>query len=401
MSGYELHNAVTMEAVTDGSRFHFFGYYDKTPWSLDSTRILALETEFMDRRPGPGDTATVGIVDRTQENQFTPVATTNAWNWQQGCMLQWVPGSETQFVYNVATDTGFAAEIRSLDDSTPRRLPLPIYGLSPTGLAAASLNFARMYSIRAGYGYAGHTDPWTDELTPERDGLWWMDLETGEYRLIFSVADARRLGRELPGMGTGKHRFEHAQWNTDGTRIALLHRWVTDPAENPLRAQWLTRLLTVAPDGSDPHVVSDHGYFSHYDWRDPATLLGWAYREGIGNRYFCFQDADDPAPTILGDGLYNEDGHCSFSPDRNWLLTDTYPGPDGFRTLMLHDLRADRRIDIGRFHGPRPADGEIRCDLHPRWSRDGDAICIDSLHDEGRRQMYVLDVSRIVAGSEG
>jgi hypothetical protein len=256
-----------------------------------------------------------------------------------------------------------------------------------------------MYAIRAGYGYAGFPDPWADELAPEGDGLWRMDLETGEHALVFSVADARRLGRELPGMGTGKHRFEHAQWNPDGSRVALLHRWETDPATNPLRAPWLTRLLTVGRDGSDPRVVSDHGYFSHYDWRDPETLLGWAYREGVGNRYFYFRDADDPAPTVLGEGVYTVDGHCSFSPDRDWLLTDTYPGADGFRTLILHDLRADRRTDIGKFHGPHPEDREIRCDLHPRWSRDGRQICIDSLHDAGRRQVYVLDVSRVVNGA--
>jgi hypothetical protein len=37
----------------------------------------------------------------------------------------------------------------------------------------------------------------------------------------------------------------------------------------------------------------------------------------------------------------------------------------------------------------------IRCDLHPRWGRDGRAVCIDSAH-EGARQMYVLDVSGLV-----
>jgi hypothetical protein len=52
-------------------------------------------------------------------------------------------------------------------------------------------------------------------------------------------------------------------------------------------------------------------------------------------------------------------------------------------------------VDIGRFFAPRELYEEIRCDLHPRWSRDGTQVCIDSAH-EGSRQMHVLDVAEIV-----
>ena len=52
-------------------------------------------------------------------------------------------------------------------------------------------------------------------------------------------------------------------------------------------------------------------------------------------------------------------------------------------------------IDIGRFYVVPKITGEIRCDLHPRWSRDGRQICFDSVH-EGTRQIYVMDVAPIV-----
>ena len=51
-------------------------------------------------------------------------------------------------------------------------------------------------------------------------------------------------------------------------------------------------------------------------------------------------------------------------------------------------------LDIEAAEG-LPEDGTLRCDLHPRWNRDGRQVCIDSIH-EGNRHMYVLDVPRIV-----
>jgi hypothetical protein len=91
-----------------------------------------------------------------------------------------------------------------------------------------------------------------------------------------------------------------------------------------------------------------------------------------------------------------EDGHVSFSPDRRWVLNDTYPDRYDMRTLMLYRWANARRIDIARLHSPKSRWwGEIRCDLHPRWSRDGKQVCIDSVHT-GERQMYVLDVGEIV-----
>jgi hypothetical protein len=80
------------------------------------------------------------------------------------------------------------------------------------------------------------------------------------------------------------------------------------------------------------------------------------------------------------------------------VLTDTYPDKDGFRTLLLFDPATETRTDIGRFHGPFPPDGEIRCDLHPRWNRDGTQVCIDSIHEDGKRQVYRFDVSAFVGG---
>ena len=64
---------------------------------------------------------------------------------------------------------------------------------------------------------------------------------------------------------------------------------------------------------------------------------------------------------------------------------------------MARVTERERKVMLGRFLSPLPFRGEIRCDLHPRWSRDGRQVCFDSVH-EGTRQIYVMDVSEIVGG---
>ena len=133
---------------------------------------------------------------------------------------------------------------------------------------------------------------------------------------------------------------------------------------------------------------------SHFDWLDDGRILAWATHEGR-DAYYLFTDRTRHIEPV-GLEHFPTDGHCSFSPDRTWMLTDTYPDrKDSKRALILYRWPDGPRIDIGRFYSPPELSGPLRCDLHPRWSRDGTRICIDSAH-AGSRQMYALDVSGIV-----
>ena len=169
---------------------------------------------------------------------------------------------------------------------------------------------------------------------------------------------------------------------------------------------------------------------SHFDWRTNTELLAWAgerkllqstvtgfsrklpigrflkflYRflgkprllksSLLNDRFILFQDMSEKQETI-GKGLLNCDGHCSFSPDGNWFVTDTYPNNKGDLSLLLYHWLTGKLYKVQDFFSPLILDNEIRCDLHPRWHHDGKRICVDSAHD-GTRQMYELDVSNLV-----
>lgn len=388
LSSRVLSHAVEPVAVTQGGH-HFFGYYEKSPWDISGRWMLALETAFRDRPPVAGDVAVVGLIDTEQNFTWRPLAETRAWNWQQGAMLQWVgDGSAGDIIFNDREGDAFVSRVLNVRTGLVRTLGRPVYAMNRSGTTAVSLNFSRLHHQRPGYGYAGIEDPWKADKVPAEDGLYAVDIATGESQMILSVAAAAAY-QPLMGFAGKTHRFNHAQFGADDKRFAVLHRYKAPDDE-----VGLTRLLTLNTDGSELRCLNDHGMVSHYDWLGGKGILAWSERRGIGHRYFYFEDrADAGEPAVIGEDVFSCDGHCSFSPDGRWVLTDTYPDAEHMRTLMLYNWASGERIDIGRFLSP-PVNWEIRCDLHPRWSRDGRKVCIDSVH-EGTRQVYVLDVSAI------
>jgi hypothetical protein len=381
---------VPVRQVTHGPAYHFFGYYDKFAEDATGRYLLCLEVEFLGRTPGPDDVARLCLIDTHDGDAPRVLAETRAWNWQQGCMARWLPPhDDREVIYNDCVDGRFVSIVLDIETGATRQLPFPIYGLSPDGSFAAAPNFARIHDHRPGYGYNGPPDPNEHELCPD-DGLWRLDIPSGEVTLIASIAELAALQPD-PDAADKPQWLNHAQINTDGSRVAILHRW-HEPGRDGIRS---TRLFSMNPDGSEVCRLAHHGMFSHYDWMGPGHVLGWARRpDGDDCHYILFTDRSDEFHAVAPDVL-TSDGHCSFSPDRRWLLTDTYPREEHRRVVVLYRWPDGPRIDVGSFHSPPEYAGEFRCDLHPRWSRDGTAVCIDSAHANGR-QMHVLDVSGIV-----
>ena len=93
----------------------------------------------------------------------------------------------------------------------------------------------------------------------------------------------------------------------------------------------------------------------------------------------------------IGSRVLVQSGHPSFSPDRTKLVVDTYPNMMRMQSLLLCSNQGELLDRIGVFYSPPYFIGNNKCDLHPRWNRDGSKICIDSAH-RGYRAMYVLDL---------
>lgn len=377
------------KAVTKGPKHHFFGYYDKTPWDSTGRYLLANEIDFCARQPNAGEELTVGMVDLKDGDRFIPLAKTPAWCWQQGTMLQWVGSApDREVVFNSLSDKEPSATVLDVKTGKARTLPRPVYALSPDGTQAVSLDFARLHRLRPGYGYASYAERFADEAAPEKLGVWWMDVKTGKNELVVNLKQLAAFKPDDRFAGA-HHWVNHLLFSPGGKRFVFLHRW-----KKPDAPRWETRMLTAKPDGTDLRITFDDGMVSHFDWRDDTTILAWARTKKDGNKFYTVDVLTGEAK-VVGADVLTQDGHCSYSPDRKWVLNDTYPDKDRMQSLMLYKVTTGRRYDLNRFHSPKEFTGPFRCDLHPRWNRDGTMVCIDGCHDP-KRQVYVLDVSEVV-----
>ncbi len=343
-----------------------------------------------------------------------------------GCQLQWLDGlAEPQLIYNCRSGDdsgvypGFRSAIHNLATGQTRILPLPIYVAAPDSRYALCVDYRRLYITHQTIGYSEHA-PGPVANAPADDGIRRLDLDSGEHRLLVSYADLRNF-HPRDSMARAIHWVSHIEVNPSSTRILFLHRW-TERVED--ETCFLHRLITMNADGSDMRLLecSDHplpqladdfdptavGTFdyekseyqiSHPLWRDDRSIIVWGPHAG-SIHYHLYEDAPDGRVEVVGDGVLTENGHMTFSPvNPRWLLSDTYPDSRTHeRVLFLYDMHSGQRHALGSFYADPALSKENRCDLHPRWSRDGTQVCIDSVH-EGERQMYVLDVAPIVGQS--
>jgi len=330
------------------------------------------------------------MVDLKSSDTWTELGKSSAWCWQQGCMLQWRPGSKNEIMWNDRRDDRFVSHILNVKTNKMRTLPHPFYTVSPDGCTAVTPDFRRVQDMRPGYGYPGLPDPNTDRLAPADSGIFRLNLDSGQSDLIIPIAEIARLGK-IPGdPKNAKHYFNHLLFNTDGSRFIFLHRW---------RAEGLrsfgTRMLTARPDGSDIHIVDDFGRTSHFIWRDPKHILAWAWHPSHKNAFYLYEDRTKNVQ-IVGKGVMTGNGHCTYLPGNEWILNDTYPDRQRKQHVYLYNVQTRKRVPLGAFYSPPQYKGEWRCDTHPRFSPDGRSVVIDSPHAGTGRQMHLIDISPIV-----
>lgn len=358
---------------------YLFGYYDKCPWDESGRYMLALRVKSAIAKADSTAKAEIVRIDLQADNRIEVLATTHTWNVQQGCMAQWLDCST--ILYNDLRDNKYCSVILNLESKEERILNMPVYTLSADQKTALSLDFSRLHRLRPGYGYANLQEETDKEKCPNKTCIWKIDIARNTVTPLLTYADFAAFEPRLE-MEDAEHKVNHLMLSPDGTRFMVLHRWFKNKVK-------YTRLVTCNIDGTDMYNLSDDDFVSHCCWKNDHEILSYLNKHDGGKGYYLMKDKTKEYMRMWPELAM--DGHPTYSPDGELVVTDTYPNRR--RIQSVYTMKGDRVKCVAKVFSPFKYGGDVRCDLHPRWSKDGNQICFDASFGT-KRSVCVVDVAK-------
>ena len=362
----------------------FFGYHDKTPFSPDNELILACCSNIKNSTPSENDVLHLGMFRVSNPSEFIEIGTTTAWCWQQGCMLQWLPTEKSLSVIfnNVVGQYHCSMSMDVQKNELLKRYDRPIYCASPDGRWALSVSFSRLHRLRPGYGYCGNTLSDSLSPAPNDDGIWLIDITTGSSQLIIPLELLAELEPQI-SMQNCDHYVNHVVFSPSSKRFVFLHLWV-------YKGKRYSRMLSSDLEGTKIRILTNDQAVSHFCWTSDDSLIAYLYLNNGDSSFYMISDSDEKKLEQM-EWLPQGDGHPTCHVETSRIVIDSYP--DNYGEQNLYYVQEDNSLrTLGKFYSMPVRNPEYRCDLHPRWDREGQIVCLDSTH-EGNRAIYTINLN--------
>lgn len=182
------------------------------------------------------------------------------------------------------------------------------------------------------------------------------------------------------------HKVIHLMLSPNGKRFIVLYRWFCGQRK-------YTRLMTCNVDGTDMYVLSDDDMVSHCYWKNDEEIIAFENKHNGGTGYYLMKDKTQEYKRLWPS--ISNDGHPSYSPLNNRLVVfDSYPDKRRVQEIKIvsdNDIDGKNMKVIAKVFSPFKYDNDTRCDLHPRWSPNGQQVCFDGTF-ENHRGLYIVNI---------
>ncbi|RDZ51363.1 hypothetical protein C5C07_17455 [Haloferax sp. Atlit-4N] len=339
------------------------------------------------------------------------VATTSGWDTQMGAHVHW--GKDDAELYFNDLDTAkwepYGVQL-DLTTGTRRELCGTVYDVSSNGDRLASPDLLKTRTTQAGYGsiVPDEVIPRNDG-TPDDDGLFVTDTETGETELVVSIAKiVDELDIDCSNHGPGDYYGWHTMWCPGADHLLFHLRYWPETGD---WTRWVSNLISVRADGSDIQLAMPSEPWQrgghHHRWSPDGTrvTMNLSPAEGEPIRFVSF-NPDGSDLRVLADDIVGS-GHPSLHPDGRSLITDAYPWEDmayddGTVPIRFVDVEAGTERNALRIPTTPVYTGEgdkrMRVDPHPAWGPDYRFVVFNACPD-GHRKVFVADFGDLVGDS--
>jgi len=389
-------------------------FFDTSPISPSSRYLAVFQMPFEDRRPQPGDTGHVVVID-LETGLDRVVADTRGWEPQMGANINW-GGSDRELFFNDVDTTTWQPFAWKLDPLTGARQPMEgtLYHASSDGRWLISANMATMRRTQPGYGVRVPVETARWNVGPsDDDGFYLTDTRTGKCRLLVSIAEL--LAEADPPVLIGDPtQYEiygfHSKFNPQGDWLMLSLRWypVQDPPifdmfrrdHTAVRFAWVTLPLNGNPKhcAVGPEQWEKGG--QHGTWFPDGKRISMNLNIDREVLRFVQVNRDGSDLRKMLDDVPGS-GHPTVTPDGRHILTDTYTQEatafgDGTIPLRWVDLEKGDEDVLVRINTAQPhSDSVLRVDPHPAWDRSWRYVTFNAFVD-GTRRVYVADLAQLV-----
>lgn len=391
--------------ISPKNRNFFFGYYDKDPMNKKLDKTLAHEVNFIIREPTKNDKVKIGYINNNN-NLYFQLSETSSWNFQQGSMLQWIDNEN--IIFNDCDNKKYFSKILNINNKkVVIETKFPIYSISKDKKIYATIDFSKLNAVRKGYGY--------NQIQYKKNDQVLKICKISNSDIIVDIREKDLKEFIIPIYRN--YWIDHVLFSDYDFVFLLRH----SNSKNDL----YTKLMYFNFSKKKIYQVLDTGMAGHGSWLNNDEFIIWARESVIAKKikshllfkkyikkYFNtlnkFFINNIIRKNIYGDKflIFNKKtmkicefknnipyhlggGHFTFTKNKKFMLSDTYPDKKNLSTLFQYNLKTKKNLILKKINTlPQIKDTNFRCDLHPRIIKDK-KIIIDSTH-EGFRGIYKI-----------
>jgi hypothetical protein len=255
-------------------------------------------------------------------------------------------------------------------------------GVAQRGGKFAAINYGRMGRLRRVTGYAGAHDWTTGVKQPADDGVFVVDVATGNKKLVASFEQlAKSLRATHPEVDSQALFINHTLWSRDDSRLYFFVRGGWDEPGPRVNIP-----VVINADGTNLRPLK-HFIGGHPEWLDGRRLIGSIEKKQV------IYDTDQMAVVgTIGDAdkLPEPEGDVALSPSGEWFVNGYRKGNENLYSFLR--LKDNAFVRSGTFDVRGWTSGDLRVDASPNWNRQSNQVLVSALAADAdrTRQMFLL-----------